>query len=429
MPRLPACLALLVTASPLAATAAAQGVDNVWLKYELAPDGIVGPVISSPTIETDLAWGDLDQDGWTDVVIVRKQPATSAGKRRNLLLMNEGGVLTDRTSLYANSSSDVPGDPGFLQATNDRDVVLADVDGDGWLDVVTAVTTSDGDTKAVGHPRVYRNLGNDVGGDWLGLDYQSARIPQLIHFGTGLPQNPRFCGVDAGDITADGSLDLYFGDYNSGEPGASEGEELDMQDRLLINDGSGVFVDESQARMTPQMLASVFTSKVIIKDMNGDGTLDVARDNAPAHVSIAYNNLLGLVGVGQFNGYDNSDLGSGQVYHFDSGDLNADGRPDIITSDDGPDRFRINQGNDALGRAEFSGGAGGHPFEYVIGGDLGWAGNSMVVDLDGDGWNEALIADFDVHVPVYNRVHIFHNASPESGTPAGGVPQPPRPKE
>ena len=88
-----------------------------------------------------MAWGDLNKDGWIDLVIVRKQPFTTGVGYPNTLLMNEGGQLVDRSAAYA-SASDVPGDSGFLTATNDRDVVIADVDNDGWLDVITATTTS-----------------------------------------------------------------------------------------------------------------------------------------------------------------------------------------------------------------------------------------------------------------------------------------------
>ena len=159
--------------------------------------------------EKDYAWADLDQDGDTDLVIVRKQPFTSTGKRVNVLLMNEGGVLVDRTAEYA-TASDVPGDQGFNTPTNDRDIILVDVDGDDWLDMVTATTLMDNQAKHISHPRVYMNLGNDPDGNWLGFEYQEARIPQM-HATAG----PRFCSVAGGDVTGDGFPDLYFGDYDS----------------------------------------------------------------------------------------------------------------------------------------------------------------------------------------------------------------------
>ena len=86
------------------------------------------------------------------------------------------GILTDRTAEFATASS-VPGDNGFLTPTNDRDVYLIDLDLDGWLDMITAVTISDSDPKYIGHPRIYMNLCCEVGGceatscdedDWRG---------------------------------------------------------------------------------------------------------------------------------------------------------------------------------------------------------------------------------------------------------------------
>ncbi len=107
--------------------------------------------------EKDYAWGDLDRDGDVDLVIARKQPFTSAGKRVNVLMMNQGGVLTDRTADFA-TDADIPGDQGFLKPTNDRDITMNYVNQDLWLDVITsAAIATDGDPKHIGYPRVYMN--------------------------------------------------------------------------------------------------------------------------------------------------------------------------------------------------------------------------------------------------------------------------------
>lgn len=377
----------------LAGTALAQS----WVEFadetasRLNAPGSIG--VSDPD-EKDYAFADLDQDGDIDLVCVRKQPFTSTGKRINALFMNENGVLTDRTLEFA-TSSDVPGDQGFLTPTNDRDVVIVDVDGDGWLDLVTCTTLTDNQAKHLSHPRVYMNLGNDGGGNWQGFRYEDARIPQM-HATAG----PRFCSVAAADIDEDGDMDLYFGDYDSG--GA---QIFDYNNRVLINNGSGFFSDLSTTVLpTFQMRESAFGAATVIIDMNNDGALDVVKQTAlvpPQHVAVTYNNP---ANKGVYNAYQIVD--SNAPYFVSVGDLNNDGRPDMVISDDGFDRFWLNNGNAGNGQATFT----SKFFQYQGPGDDGFAGDSYIVDLDNDGWNDVIITDVDVdETGCSRRTKFFHN--------------------
>lgn len=373
-----------------------------------------GNVSTSDTAEKDYIWGDVDQDGDIDLVAVRKQPFTSGGVgafRTNVLFMNENGVLVDRTSEYA-SASDVPGDNGFLTPTNDRDVILADVTGDGWLDIITAVTLADGSPKHIAYPRVYRNLGLS-GGQWQGFLHEDARIPQFEGNNGGSPHAPRFCSLDAGDIDGDGDLDVYLGDYDSGG-----GQTLDFNDRLLINDGNGFFTDETISHFSGNIIVggspfpfqqSAFGMASSIRDMNGDGHLDIIKDtalNPPQYVGISYNNP---AGSGAFSSHKES-FANMAPYHTTVGDLNNDGRNDLVVTDDNADSFLINTGNDGNGLANFSrffysfaGGTGAT-------GDDGFGGNSVIADLDNDGWNDVIISDVDVDISgCARRMHIYHN--------------------
>ncbi len=371
----------------------AESVEAGWMNFQndTATRLIASPAISTDdSEEKDYAWGDLDQDGDVDLIAVRKKPYSVPGGRRNILFMNEGvgeghavnGVFVDRTSELA---------PELLDLTNDRDVAVVDVDNDGWLDVVTATTISDGLPKSISHPRVYMNLGSS-GGVWLGLAYEEPRIPQLMTV-SGIPVAPRFCSVGHGDVTGDGFEDLYFGDYDDGSFGFPENNAWDLDDRLLVNQGDGTFVDETAARMDPSVNLSAFGMAAAIVDMNNDGMMDIVRDTAlqnPTHVSIAYNGTNGGGDQGYFPMARRDVVYSASPYHIWVGNLNNDEWNDIVVTDDGFDRYLIGTGLGADNMLNFSSQVlqGSASFEF--------GGNNIIVDLDNDGWNDVIVGSIDV---------------------------------
>jgi len=162
------------------------------------------------------------------------------------------------------------------------------------------------------------------------------------------------------------------------------------------------------------MLASSFGLSAVIADMNQDGANDVVKDSALGQtggigpsVSINYNdpNNIGFFNLKQ-TAY------TGAPYHVNVGDLNKDGKLDLVISDDGPDRYMLNQGNDALGRVKWSA-------AYTYNTDDGFGSNNLIADLNNDGWGDVLIADVDVDIPgCSRRLHIYHN---EGGTVGGFV--------
>lgn len=397
-----ASLALASLFTALCADGVAQSFGNEWLAYVDATAsrlGVPPAAVSGDQDEIDFAIGDLDLDGFSDLVVVRKEPYVTTGRRTNLLLMNRNGVLQDETALYA-SASDVVGDQGFLTPTNDRDVVVSDIDGDGFPDIVTATALSFGEPKHISHPRVYRNLGGGAG-HWLGLRHEDGRIPQFFTTG-GTATPPNFCGVSAGDVTGDGADDLFFDDYDAGGGSGLS----DLNDRLLVNDGFGFFTDQSALRMTAAMLTSGFGTSSEIVDINGDGANDVVK-NWANNTRAIYNNPANL-GFFQFmnSPYD------GLSYHVSAGDLNNDGRLDLALTDDAKDRVVFNTGNDAFGGVIWGPAL---TMQFLAGADEGFGGNNDIVDLDQDGWNDVVIADVDDEIPgCFRRIHLYHNP--------GGVP-------
>ena len=148
-----------------------------------------------------------------------------------------------------------------MQPTNNRDVVLADFNNDGWLDFATAVTISDGDPKHISHPRIYMNQGAP-GGTWLGFRFEAGRSPQLFVLdASGQPH-----GVpDARPLLLDRRGRRRRRRRRRTSTWATttaasrrEPAGIDINDRLWINDGTGIFSDSHQTRMSAQMLLSAF---------------------------------------------------------------------------------------------------------------------------------------------------------------------------
>jgi hypothetical protein len=89
------------------------------------------------------------------------------------------------------------------------------------------------------------------------------------------------------------------------------------------------------------------------------------------------------------------------------GHLNDDGMLDLVISDDGQDRYRLNQGNGGDGMANFN----NLNFTYSGGGvDDGFGGDSYTADLNKDGFNDVVLTDMDVDAGgCGRRTHIYRN--------------------
>ncbi|MSR17805.1 MAG: VCBS repeat-containing protein [Phycisphaerales bacterium] len=405
---------IALAATSIAITAVSASAQWVTFSNQTSTRLVASPaLVVNDNLEKDFAWADFDKDGDTDLIVMRKFPGSIQGGFRDLILMNEGGVLTDRTTEYG-TASDTAGYSAMMDPCNDRDVEAVDVDNDGWLDLVTATTMSDQVNAILGQPRVYMNLRNNAGGQWQGFRLEDARIPVLTA-ASGSTANPRFCDLAVGDFTGDGFADLYFVDYDTpetsgticidlnsngstadtGECQQSPGESasLDYNNKLLINSGlanPGHFTDSGSTRMTTTQLASAFGNMCMAGDFNSDGLMDVIRVSTLTggqDAAIIWNKTsAGGVGA-QWNGPDSIYPGLAP-YGMNVADLTGDGKLDFVIADDGQDRYCINTGNGTDGQANFS--------ISVIADSVGEFGNTITIaDFDNDGKKDVIICDVD----------------------------------
>jgi hypothetical protein len=177
---------------------------------------------------TGIAWGDVDRDGFLDLLVVRhldetdprgfmRSPRELGPAVRTLTLYkNDGnGTFTDVSRWLGDgrgSPSNVKGagfKPGFV-----------DYDGDGDLDIYVV-----NDFGAENYPNVlWRNDGPDGRGGWRFTDVSRQSGAGLAVFGMGLA---------VGDYDGDGHPDLYVSDIGPS--------------KLLRNRGDGTFEETAEA--------------------------------------------------------------------------------------------------------------------------------------------------------------------------------------
>ncbi len=363
-----------------------------WLDWQNITDTnlTLSSVANSDDEEKDLEAADLNNDGYVDVISVRKEPFSDSTEppKQDVLLMNVNGQLIDQTNQYA---------PGFItNPTHARDVYIGDLDGDGWKDVVIANTFNQ-------IPRYYRNRGNNAAGNWLGLVDETAQ-----RFPANLDDAPLICAVKAADLTGDGDLDLYFSNYK--QTGVAK-------DFLFINNGNGFFTEQAETRLG-ELRNSAFGTEVELKDIDNDGDNDVIKvstlfDVAPWNgrgVLVLFNN-----GNGTFTNWQNiTQPYTNSPYMIEVEDFNGDGNLDVFVVDDGFDFSLISTNITANSNIQFTQNLTNLGFTNSFG------GNVHATDFDLDGDLDIAVADVDVDIPpcTSNRVFAFlENVNGEFGDP------------
>ena len=176
---------------------------------------------------TDMAWGDVDNNGYLDLVVATK-PNSNETPTPNRLYLNHGGKLS--------SSAD-----WFSQPNRSNSVFLADINRDGWIDLI---------------------VGND-GKDELYLNEQG-KLTDSPGWRSGAESATSRLAV--GDIDGDGWYDLVAGHLASENDDGSDKVYRNLQNHSIpFFAEDGELLAESEGN----------TIDLALADADGDGYLDL----------------------------------------------------------------------------------------------------------------------------------------------------------
>ena len=226
-----------------------------------------------------VAMADIDNDGDQDMV-TGNNGANRIWINNINNAMGQAGVFTD--SGQALGSGDT------------RAVVLADIDSDSDLDLLTGNTN--------GANRVWRNDGKG--------NFSEDAVAQTL----GTSDTETLVAVDADN---DGDTDIVSGNRN-------------QPDRVWFNDGAGVFIDSGQQLITINSLSAA-ASNIALGDFDGDTDTDlVVASTGGSSIDTIWLNSLRTPLLPYFID-SNQALGSNTSHAIAHGDVNGDGFEDVVT--------------------------------------------------------------------------------------------------
>ena len=240
------------------------------------------------------AVGDLDGDGDLDFLVANAQNLPSGSIGSVGIFINDGAGFFEDQSLQR-----IP--PVVVSA---QDVEVGDFDGDGHLDIFVAC----GIWPNPHEPLRNLMLINDGTGHFA--DETDLRLP--IHL---LNQSG---GIAVGDVDGDGDVDIFVA--NAWSPTSSP------DNKLLVNDGTGVFSDETDTQLPFQRHHSSGTAK--FGDVDNDGDLDVAIASLHQPALLYLND-----GVGFFSDVSSTHLRNiNKTTNLEFIDVEMDGDLDIVAA-------------------------------------------------------------------------------------------------
>ena len=316
---------------------------------------IVGrPDIDSPS---DVAVADIDKDGCPDLV-----SSAIYGSSRVAWFRSESCSGTAAFSALHLITGD---------AADPEAVELADLDGDGWTDVLSASPGSTIRTN-VGGLAWYRNLGGSCADGYCpGSGSAQFGAMQMIN-------TVQTSAVAVGDLNNDGRLDVVAG--------------LKEEGRIVVhrNRGGGTpFVASASGDWQLSDLNQPSPCSVAVADVSGDGWLDVVTATRRDDTVAWHRNLQPATASASWFSSRNTITSSADgAQSIAVADLDGDSRPDVVASSQLDDTIAWYRNGAATGAStSFT--------EHVITNAAEEALSLELADLNGDGRLEVLSASED----------------------------------
>jgi hypothetical protein len=252
-----------------------------------------------------------------------------------------------------------------------RSVVFADFDRDGRADMVATNTQST-------NISIFRNTS-------LTGSVSFASKIELVSGSTGAFAGAS--GLATGDLDGDGKLDIVVSNHNA------------MDVSVFINTTIG-----SSISFAPKVEFPVQdkTLGVAIADLDGDGKPDIAIANSlPATASVSLLRNTSVVGVPSFI-TQNMTTGLVSPRELALGDMDGDGKPDLVVSDELGNNVLAYRNNSTTGTISFQ--------APLITASGTWPRGISLGDLDGDGKLDVAVSNTQS-----SSISVFRNTS-VSGT-------------